>query len=110
MTKLVNLTPHAITLVESTSQITITASGQIARLSVTREQRDPLLVRNCAISVSKPTLGEITGLPDPEPGTIFIVSALVADAAKRADVMSPGELLRDPDGVIVGAHGLCSYV
>jgi hypothetical protein len=31
------------------------------------------------------------------------------DTARRADVMSPGELVRDADGVITGCRGLCSY-
>lgn len=51
---------------------------------------------------------EIIGLPDPEPGMVFIVAKAVADAAprRRGDLMSPGRLIRDEDGKVVGCDGL----
>jgi hypothetical protein len=56
-------------------------------------------------------MGEPTGLPDPADGVIVIVSALVAEhpsVAHRTDLAYPGEAIRDPDGKIVGAKGLCA--
>lgn len=61
------------------------------------------------LAVSRPTLGEITGLPPSREGVIYVASALVAEAAHRRDVFSPGELIRDEEGRVVGARGLCSY-
>ena len=34
------------------------------------------------------TFGDIAGLPDPVAGTLYVVSALVAQAARRVDVVS----------------------
>lgn len=110
MNTIQNLTPHAVTLVGNNNVLTVPASGQLARLAVTRQPLAPITVYGVELAVSRPTLGEIIGLPDPQPGVIYVVSALVAEAARRPDVMSPGELIRDTAGVIIGARGLCAYV
>lgn len=107
--KVVNLTPHPLTLVGNNGTLNVPASGQIARLAVTRQPLAAITVDGVELSVNRPTLGDVTGLPDPQPGVVYVVSALVAEAAGRLDVMSPGELLRDENGVIIGAKGLCSY-
>ena len=108
--QLVNLTPHALTLVTvSGTPITFQASGDLARLTVIREPLPALAIDGEIYGVIRPTLGEVFGLPAPAPGVIYVVSAFVAEKAKRADVLSPGELLRDSAGVIIGARGLCSY-
>lgn len=176
MPKLVNLTPHSITLYGEQNGIVavLPPSGTVARLAVTREKRPHIYTEvrlgdidaqagaeddtpiGVNIPVSRPTLGEVTGLPTeirwatsfmdadgvhvdtvtvaapdwetaleksrpanmpdvelmhgPDPATVYIVSALVAETVRRPDVMSPGELVRDAAGVIVGAKGLCTYV
>ena len=108
------MTPHALQLhgvcIDGTSVVyEVPASGSLARLAVSREIRYPVTVDGVTLPCCFPTMGEVTGLPDPVDGVIIVVSALVADAAKRDDVMSPGELVRDANGVIVGARGLCAY-
>jgi hypothetical protein len=47
--------------------------------------------------------GEVIGLPEPKPDTVYVVSALVASAVRRRDVLSPGSLVRDKEGRVVGA-------
>lgn len=107
---IINLTPHAVTLHGADGQsVTLPPSGQVARLAVAREAMAPVVVDGVTLAVSRPTLGAVTGLPDAQPGVLLLVSALVADAVRRADVVSPGELVRDAAGVIVGAKGLCAY-
>jgi hypothetical protein len=108
--EVINLTPHPLTIERTDGTVaSIPATGSVARLSVTREARPTIKTTVGEFAVSAPKLGEIEGLPEPQAGKVYIVSALVADAAKRADVFSPGELLRDADGKIVGARGLCAY-
>ena len=107
--KLINLTPHALTIHGNGGILTLPPSGQVARLAVQRLALPAIAVDGITIPVCRPTLGAITGLPEFTEGVILVVSALVADAAKRTDVMSPGELVRDEAGVIIGALGLCSY-
>jgi hypothetical protein len=59
--------------------------------------------------VCRAVFGPVQNLPDPQPGVIYIVSALVAQAAKRADVVSPatGHPLarRDQNGQIISVPG-----
>lgn len=107
--KIINLTPHPLTLVGNNGTLNVLVSGQIARLAVTRQMLAPVMIDGIELPVTHPTLGDIIGLPDPQPGVLLVVSALVAEAAGRRDVMSPGELIRDENGVIIGAKGLCAY-
>jgi hypothetical protein len=79
MAKFVNLTPHTINL---TNGAAYAASGQVARVSSSHTQFD----ENGVASIE---WGEVTGLPAPQDGVLYIVSALVAQAAKRPDVVSP---------------------
>jgi hypothetical protein len=107
--KIKNLTPHPLTIVGQNGTLQVPPFGQIARLAVTRTALDPVTIDGVSLAVSRPSLGEITGLPPAEEGVILIVSALVAEASNRGDVFSPGELIRSPEGVVIGAKGLCSY-
>ena len=101
---LVNLTPHAITLLEAGCDYRVLApSGQVARCSTSSVQvgvfDDVPLFRTVG--------GAVTGLPDPQSDTMYIVSALVRLAVPdRTDVASPGELVRNADGQPIGCHGL----
>jgi hypothetical protein len=79
MKNFINLTPHTINL---TNGAAYAASGQVARVSSTHTPFD-------ADGVASIQWGEVTGLPAPQDGVIYIVSALVAQAAKRSDVVSP---------------------
>jgi len=99
--KIINLTPHAIT----TAGLVIPTSGDIARVSVTRTQRGNIN----GIPVFVPTFGDVTGLPDPSLDTVYLVSAMVRShpaVSSRADVCSPGALVRDDAGNIIGCDGL----
>ena len=109
-TKIVNMTPHELNIVTSSGATVILApAGVVPRLAVTRESLPGLQTELGEIGVVRPTLGEIENLPAPEEGVVLIVSALVAGAAARRDVMSPGELVRDPAGIVIGCKGLCAY-
>ena len=44
---------------------------------------------NCTPHVIRLNNGEVQGLPDPKPGTRYIVSAMVAGATNRMDVVVP---------------------
>ena len=53
------------------------------------------------------TFGEVVGLPAPEEGKFYIVSALVRAACPdRYDLGSPAELVRDDAGRIIGCRAL----
>jgi hypothetical protein len=99
--KIINLTPHAITA----DGVVIPPSGDIARVSVTRTKRGDIN----GIPVFVPTFGVVAGLPDPALDTVYLVSAMVRNhpaVASRTDVCSPGALVRDDAGNIIGCDGL----
>lgn len=117
--KLVNLTPHSITIVLEESTIEIQPSGTVARVSMeTCEVSTTILPRHAwgelhaegiregiPIIATKP--GETIDLPDPQKGMAYIVSALVQSAnPSRGDLFSPGDLVRDDQGRVIGCRNL----
>ena len=104
---IVNLTPHALNLVTESGTVTIPPSGTVARVSVTRENVGTVTVEGVAIPLYRTTYGEITDLPEPAPNTLYVVSSVVAAAARdRDDLVIPDDLVRDSEGRITGARGL----
>lgn len=106
MTKLVNLTPHAITFVNGDGEkiLVIEPSGQLARVSaktvLTGEDYN-------GIPVTRTEYGTVEGLPAPAENTVYIVSSLVAQRVpNRNDIFIPNESVRDDKGRIVGCKSL----
>lgn len=101
---LVNLTPHALHLVLPNGDTqTVAPSGTVARCA---SQSSPAGNWD-GVPLSRTTFGAVQDLPAPQAGTLFVVSALVRQAVPdRTDVASPGDLLRDADGAVVGCKGL----
>lgn len=103
MVKIVNLTPHDITI---TNGPTFSPSGTVAR--VTTQQVNAGDING--IPVKTQTFGNIVDLPSPQDDTVFIVSAIVLAAAKaqgRTDVVAPdtANAMRNDDGHIVSVPG-----
>src|SRR5690606_25377330 len=107
--RLVNLTPHEIRLLTQQPEglFFIPPSRQVARVAVRREDAGYIDAGGVPIPLARTRYGEIEGLPDPQPGTLYIVSSLVAAAARdRDDLLVPDDLVRDDEGRIIGARGL----
>jgi|HigsolmetaAR206D_1030411.scaffolds.fasta_scaffold00003_101 hypothetical protein len=104
---LVNCTPHAIdVLLWNGDILSIPPSGTVARVATF--QQDAGLIDG--VPISDQVFGDIVGLPDPSPGTYYIVSALVLNAAKavgRTDCLAPNTIqaYRDSKGNILGVPG-----
>lgn len=107
---IVNLTPHALTLVTPSGAVTIPPSGTVARVAEEVVPAGTISIEGAEIPLVVKRFGEVVGLPEPEPGVLYIVSALVftaAVAAGRTDVACPGEPVRNDAGQVVGARSLC---
>ncbi len=103
--RIVNLTPHSIIFVDDAGNavLTVEPSGQVARCSVTREKIGDIN----GIPVNKSRFGKVENLPEPEEGTIYIVSALTAQAVpEREDVFITDDAVRDEQGRIIGCRAL----
>ena len=101
---IVNLTPHRLNIQDLTGDfVVIPPSGTIARVKVSLEET---AVLDPGVQIYSATYGEVENLPEPKPGVSYVVSGLVAAAAPRPDVFSPGDLIRDDEGKPVGCRGL----
>lgn len=102
---IINCTPHAITFLREDNSVlaTVEPSGTIARASQTREA-----VGNInGIVVNQCSYGSVTGLPDPQPETIYLVSALTAQACRnRDDVFIVDDAVRNEAGQIIGCRAI----
>ena len=111
--KVVNLTPHAVTILGSEGELIakIESSGN-AR---SKQESSPIgLLDN--IPLFQTFYGAPIDLPDPEDGTILIVSKITADAAKQVgrstdDLYIVFDTVRDPANPsnILGCRGLAPY-
>ena len=106
MTKIVNLTPHALNVYKDDAVILTVESSGVARVGQSVEDAGSIN----DIPVRKSVWGEVEGIPDPKDGVIYVVSALVRTrVADRDDVVSPDTspsgAVRDDAGRIVGVRG-----
>ena len=105
--KFVNLTQHDLTIVlEDGDDLVLPASGEVARVTFSTQQVDEIDGIPVYKTVYEP---EVAGLPEPEGGTIFIVSSLAAQTVKRKDVLAPTQPIRDDDGQVVAAGGFATF-
>lgn len=105
--KFVNLTQHDLTIIlENGDSLVFPASGEVARVTFSTQQVDEVIGIPIYKTIYEP---EVTGLPEPEDGTIFIVSSMAAQTAKRHDVLAPTKLIRDDDGQVIAAGGFATF-
>lgn len=103
MTQFINLTPHAITVV---GLGTIEPSGTVARVAAVREE----LPNTMGVRLTRQAFGKVTGLPAPQPDTVFIVSAMVLSALGENSYgcVAPdtgADAVRNEQGHIVAVRG-----
>ena len=108
MTTLVNLCPHDVTIVDGDGNVIVVLpheEGKLARVATTEIPAENTL--GYSFPVVHREWGQVTGLPDPQPGVAFIVSAAVVSACPgRKDIYSPGRLIRDEHGQPTQCVGL----
>lgn len=105
-TKLINLCPHAINVLdeEANPVITVHPSGNVARVS---QSEEIVAVPGLPCKITRQVFGEVVDLPESQSGVCFIVSRLVAAACpERKDLVIPGPLVRDESGNPIGCRGL----
>ena len=132
--RFMNLTPHSVTVAVhydnsgqplDMQQITIPPSGIVARISEKRRPQPSIMVsgyggretdgEECTVldgwcvCTDTVTYDQPENLPAPQEGIWYITSMLVAQAVRRPDVLSPGELTRDEEGRITGCKGLTRW-
>jgi hypothetical protein len=104
---MINLTPHAINIVGFNGEVTtIPPSGKVARVKSTQT----LAGNKAGIPLYFVEFGAVEDLPNESAipfGVEYIVSGMVRAACpNRRDLASPGDLVRDDKGNVVGCRGL----
>lgn len=110
-----NLTPHSLYIRALDGDYVTIDPDEQGAARVIYDRLPPEQTRIDGHEVSVTVAGpvrEIIGLLEPEEGVVLIVAKAVADAAPRHrdDLMSPGRLLRDEDGTVIGCDGLTRRV
>ena len=97
----INLTDHEVYELDSGLRLAPAAKAIRAQCRTTRIVRDGITYHSSdVVSLSAP-------LPDPQPDTVFIISALALNGvpADRKDIVAPKQVVRFPDGTIQGCRG-----
>lgn len=104
-----NLTPHEVKIFKLNGtvpdlDVVIEAGEEVARVSCEYVKVDKKVE---GVDMYRTVFGEVTGLPEYSEGTYLLVSAMVREALPlRSDLVSPGQLLRNDDGNVIGCLGL----
>lgn len=102
---IVNLTPHSINFLDGDNNpiLTVEPSGTVARAKQTRT----LCGHIAGIPVNQCAYGQVQGLPEPAKETIYVVSAITAQACpEREDIYIVDDSVRDSNGRIIGVRAL----
>ena len=98
----VNLTPHNVNVILEDRTITYHPSVSPARVV----QIAKLMYMTDGVPISTVRFGAVQGLPGPASYVRYIVSAKVKRASPdRDDLLSPGELVRNEKGEVIGCKG-----
>ena len=93
--RFVNLTPHEVNV----GELDLPTSGLVARVDVAHRE----VGHHAGVPLLVGSYGEVSNLPEPEDGVLYIVSAAVRTALpERNDLASPAHLVRDEEGRIIG--------
>jgi len=105
--KMINCTPHNINVVKGSEVITIEPSGIIPRVEMETKTSSPI----DGFEVETLETKGVEGLPAPKEDTVYICSAMVAQAAKRGDVIAPNtnKAERNEKGHIISVPGFVRY-
>ncbi|HEY9474563.1 MAG TPA: hypothetical protein VIS06_12030 [Mycobacteriales bacterium] len=110
--KIVNLTPHPFTLIfrlqtGDEPMFTVPPEPVSARCAEKQTQLGEVAMDGIVVPVYATEYGEVSGLPDPRDGVIYLVSQMVVAALPgRRDLYFPAKVVRDDSGRIIGAEGI----
>jgi hypothetical protein len=99
--KIVNLTPHKISLYKDDILVRTFEPEGLARAT----QKSIVVDNIDGIDVCRNIYGDVSGLPEEAPDTFYIVSKIVMDACpSRNDLLLPNDSVRNEQGQIVGCR------
>ncbi|MCU9518923.1 hypothetical protein N7326_03405 [Corynebacterium sp. ES2794-CONJ1] len=110
MSKLVNLTPHPVTLLDQDSGAKSELPGAKEPARVVERSGsaglltyEGLTIRSYLVSPTR----EVTNLPEFQEGVVYVVSRMVCEALpERSDLLFPFILERDAENYVIGCSAL----
>lgn len=110
---LVNLTPHDITvqMADSDESFTIAPSGVVARCKTEYTTPAQVVAGGDTFNIRERYFNEPQDLPDPQEGTLYIVSRIVAEACAnvRNDLLMVDGVIRDEKGRPIGCEAFARW-
>lgn len=110
---IVNLTPHNITIYRDSDSITIEPSGDVMRVlessTLVGDVDGVWLIRTESGPLQVLRDGVAQEIPPAVPGTVYVVSAFCAERIRsmgRHDFATPGDLVRNSAGQVIGCKNL----
>lgn len=95
--------------------MTINPSGNVARVSSVQYVKKDLHLEevNANVGLTYTDWGEANNIPEPEFGTLYIVSSIVGMCSRRTDIVSPNTspqfVVRNTNGEIIGCRALQTF-
>lgn len=115
MTNIYNLTPHAINVHTAAfaEPLVFPSLGQARLVEETHDGGESIYLDpygDGGMTIHVPVVGikfgRVDGLPEPVPGTVYVVSRMIVDALPaRSDLVAPHDVVRDGAGRIIGCRG-----
>jgi hypothetical protein len=116
MGKIINITPHTVVLVDPQSQcsLPLRQHREIKPVRITQEANVETLASYQGVNIPVKVIylsKAQEALPSAEPGTLYIVSRMVADTFRqtRHDFVFPYDLKRTESGGITGCYSLARF-
>lgn len=103
--KVVNLTPHLVRVFDGSEIVKTYPKGGLARA----RQTSTIIDEVDGVPVVETSYGEVSGLPEPAEGVVYIVSAITLNAAKAhgrttKDLLLTSDPVRDDEGRVIGCR------
>ena len=101
---LINLTPHPINLIKDGEVVDVIPAPEDKNMIPRLKEEIEEIGKIGDYPIVKKKYGTANTIPEPKEGVYYIVSALVASALKRDDLLVPN-VVRNEEGQIIGADG-----
>lgn len=106
MDSLLNLTPHAVTVLLDGRPVVVPPTHPPARCQEALTPAGVIDTEAGRFPLLESSFGAVEDLPEPAPGVWYVVSRFVAEAVPlRRDVVVPARVDRDERGQVVSCRG-----
>jgi len=107
--RLVNLTGHRVTMISWNDHTVHIPSSGYLRVESSSDPGEVMLVEGLRMPLIEIRERRVEG-PDIEPGTLYVVSGVVAAKSHRADFIVPSRVERNKHGTVIGCRAFARII